>query len=91
MIRSYIGRFGVHWRIGGRQSWEATSCGGIDNAKGCKGKECCCEGITIIHRSAIESIASHRGVDNGRSTTKGDGNGETWSISKSKEKMYNLG
>jgi hypothetical protein len=35
-----------------------------------QGGECCCEGRTTIHRSAVERIASDRGVDNARSTTK---------------------
>ncbi len=48
-------------------------CGGINSADGRKGGECCCEGRTTIHINAIESIASHRGVDNSRSIAKGDG------------------
>jgi len=47
----------------------------MDSAKGHKGREHCFEGRTSIHKSAIESTASHRGVNNGRSTTKGDGDG----------------
>jgi hypothetical protein len=47
------------------------------NVKGCKGKECCCKGRTIIHKSAIESTASHRGANNGRSTMKGNRDGVT--------------
>jgi hypothetical protein len=46
-----------------------------DNVEGWKGEECYCEGRIAIHRSAIESIASHKGAHNGRSTTKGDGDG----------------
>jgi hypothetical protein len=41
----------------------------------------------IIHKSEVESITSHRGVDNCRSTTKGDGDGVAWSGSK--EKTHN--
>jgi len=54
-----------------------TFCGSTDNAEGCKGGEHCCEGRTTIHRSVVESATSHRGVDNGRNTTKGDGDGAT--------------
>jgi hypothetical protein len=50
-------------------------CGGTNSADGHKGGERCCEGRTTIHKSAIESIANHRGVDNSRSITKGDGDG----------------
>ncbi len=57
----------------------------------CKGRECCCEWRTIIHRSAVESTISHKGVENGKSTTKGDGDGTTWSKSGSEERMHNLG
>jgi hypothetical protein len=45
------------------------------NVDGLKGGKCCYEGRTIIHKSAIESIASHRGANNGRSIVKGDGDG----------------
>jgi hypothetical protein len=45
------------------------------NAEGCKGKEYCYKGRTIIHKSVVESTASHRGVDNGRSTMKGNKDG----------------
>jgi hypothetical protein len=38
-----------------------------------QGRKCCCEGKTTIHRSVVESTISHKGVDNGRSTLKGDG------------------
>ncbi len=43
----------------------------------CKGGERCCEGITTIHKSALESTVSHKGVDNGKSTSKGDGDRAT--------------
>ncbi len=72
----------MHWRIGGRWRWGATFCGCIDNAKGHKGGERCCKRRIIIHKSVIESIASHKGVDNGRNTTKGDGDGVVWSKSE---------
>jgi hypothetical protein len=32
---------------------------------------------TFIHKSAIENITSHRGVNNGKSTMKGDGDAST--------------
>jgi hypothetical protein len=63
----------VHWRIERRGSWGASFCGSIDSVKGHKGKENYCIGRTIIHRNAVDSIVSHKGVDNGRSTTKGNG------------------
>jgi hypothetical protein len=47
----------------------------MDNAEGHKRGERCFEGITTIHKSAVESTISHKGVNNGRSTTKGDGDG----------------
>jgi hypothetical protein len=64
-------------------------CGGTNSADGHKGGERCCEGRTTIHKSAIESIANHRGVDNSRSITKGDGDGVVWNGSGSKEKTCN--
>jgi hypothetical protein len=75
----------VHWKIGGRWSWRTSFCESIDGAEGCKGGERCCEGKTTIHKSAIESITSHTGVDNCRSTTKGDGDGTMWNASGSKK------
>jgi hypothetical protein len=54
-----------------------TFCGGINSAKGRKGGKGCCKGRIVVHRNAIESIASHKGADNGTSTMKGDGNGAT--------------
>jgi hypothetical protein len=32
---------------------------------------------TVIHKSAINNIASHKGADNGRSIVKVDGDGAT--------------
>jgi len=32
---------------------------------------------TVIHKSAIDNIASHKGADNGRSIVKVDGDGAT--------------
>jgi len=49
--------------------WRHRQC------RGCKGGKSCCKGKTSIHKSAIESTTSHKGVDNGRSTTKGNGDG----------------
>ncbi len=72
---SYISRSNVQWRIKGRRSRRATFCGGIGNAKGCKGGKRCYE-RTSIHKSAVESIANHKGVDNDKNTTKGDGDAE---------------
>jgi hypothetical protein len=88
--KSYINRSNVHQRFRGRWSWRTTFCGGIDNAEGCKGEKCYCEGRTFIRKSAIESIASHKGAQNGISTTKGDGDAVAWSQSGSEEKMHNL-
>jgi hypothetical protein len=47
----------------------------MDSAKGHKGGELCFEGRTSIHKNAIESTASHRGINNGKSIAKGDGDG----------------
>jgi hypothetical protein len=47
----------------------------MDSAEGHKGGKRYFEGKTFIHKIAIESIASHRGVNNGKNTTKGNGNG----------------
>jgi hypothetical protein len=52
------------------EGWGTVFCGGIDNIEQRKGGEYCCKGRTTIHKSAVENIASHRGVDNGRSTTR---------------------
>jgi len=79
----------VHWRIRGRQRWGTPFCGSLDNAKRHKGGECYCLRRTIIHKNTIESITSRKGVDNGISTMKGDGDGVAWSESNSKEKMHN--
>ncbi len=91
MTRSSINKSDVHWRIRGKQSWGTTFCGGTNNAKGCKGGEWCCEGRTSIHKSVIESTTSHKGVDSGKSTSKGDGNGAAWNENISKKKTCNLG
>jgi len=57
--------------------------------KGCKGGKCCCTRKTIIHKSVVDNIASHRGANNGRSITKVDGDGVTWSGSGNEEKIRN--
>ncbi len=44
---------------------------------------------TVIHKSAIDNIASHKGANNGRSTVKVDGNGATWSGSGNEKKTCN--
>jgi hypothetical protein len=54
---------------------EEHCCESTDNVEGCKGEECCCARRTIIHRNVVDSATSHRGANNGRSTTKVDGNG----------------
>jgi len=46
-------------------------CGGINNAKGHKGKERCYARRRIIHINAIESTTSHIGVDNGKKHNEG--------------------
>jgi hypothetical protein len=81
----------VHWIIKGRWSQETRFCGGTNNAKGCKRKECCCKGRIIINRSVVGSTTSHTGAYDGRSTTKGNGDGLTWNGSYNEEKMHNLG
>jgi hypothetical protein len=50
-------------------------CGGTNSVKGHKGGERCCARKTVIHKSEIKSTISHRGVDNGKSTMKANGNG----------------
>jgi hypothetical protein len=45
----------------------------IDNAEGHKGKECYYAIRIAIHRSVVEHITNHKGADNGKSTTKADG------------------
>jgi hypothetical protein len=47
----------------------------INIVEGRKGGEHCCEARITIHKSVVESIASHKGVNNGKSTTKGNGDG----------------
>jgi hypothetical protein len=47
----------------------------MESAKGHKGGEHCFEGRTFITKVQLKSPASHRGVNNGKSTTKGDGDG----------------
>jgi hypothetical protein len=79
----------VHWRTRGRQRWRTPFCGSLDSAKGHKGGECCCLKRKIIHKNIVESITSHRGIDNGISTMKGDGDGVMWSESGSEKKMRN--
>ncbi len=66
--KSYINIFSAHWKIEGRWSCGIAFCGNTNNAYGCKGGKCCW-GI---------SIAIHRGASDGKSTTKGDGDGEAW-------------
>jgi hypothetical protein len=53
----------------GQHLWKHKQC------KRTPRRRCCCERRITIHRSAIESIIRHRNVNNGRSTTKGDGDG----------------
>jgi len=79
----------VHWRIRGRQSWGTSFCGGINSAERHIGGKRCCIGRTAIHRSAVESTTSHKGVNNGKSTMKVNGDGATWSGSSSEEKTCN--
>jgi hypothetical protein len=82
--RSYINRSNVHWKIKGRWSWGTSFCGGTNSVEGRKGRKCCCVGRTSICKSVVESTTSHKGVDNGRSTMKGDGDGAVWNESGSK-------
>jgi hypothetical protein len=88
MTRSYINRFSMHWRIKGKQSWRTSFCGGTNSAR-VNGGEHCYTRRTFIHRSIIDNITSHIGVDNGRNTTKVDGDGVVWSGSGSKSKTHN--
>jgi hypothetical protein len=76
---SYISKFGVHWRIRGRQSYGATLCGSTNSVEGHKGGELCWSGNTTIHRS----------VGDDKSTLKGNGDGEVWVESYNKEKTCN--
>jgi len=39
------------------------------------GRKRCCAGRITIHISVINNTASHKGVDNGKSTMKVDGDG----------------
>ncbi len=39
-------------------------------------EECCCA-RTIIQKSVVDSTTSHKGEDNGRNTSKVDGDGAT--------------
>jgi len=89
--KNYINRSDLHWRIRRRQSWITSFCGGIDSAKGHKGGECCCARRIIIHRNAVESTTNHKGVDNGKNTMKGDGDGATWIGSGSEKTTHNPG
>ncbi len=80
----------MHWKVRGKWSWGTTFCGGSDSAKGCKGgRKRCCEGITTIHRSAVESTIRHKGANNDRSITKGNGNVVVWSKSGNEKKTCN--
>jgi hypothetical protein len=79
----------VHWRIRGKRSWRAYFCGGKNNVEGCKGGERCCTWRIITHRSAVDNITSHKGVNNGRNTMKVDGDGVAWSGNGSKKKTCN--
>jgi hypothetical protein len=88
--RSYINKSDVHWRIRWKQSWRTSFCAGIDIVKGHKGGERCCAGRTTIHRSAVGNTISHKGVDNGKSTMKANGDGVVRSKSDSKKKTCNL-
>jgi hypothetical protein len=55
------------------------------------GGECCWGGKAVIHRSAGGSTTSHRSASNGKSTMKGDGDGEAWIRSYNEKKMCNHG
>jgi hypothetical protein len=79
----------VHWRIKGRRSWGVAFCGGIDSVEGPKGGKHCCEGRTSIHRSVIESTVNHKSADNGKNTSKANGDATAWSGSDSEKKMHN--
>ncbi len=87
--RSYINRSSVHWRIGGKQSYGSTLCGSTDSANKCSGGECCWGRSTSIQRGASGSTIIHIGVSDGKSTTKGDGDGKACIESCNKEKMHN--
>jgi hypothetical protein len=74
-----------------RWSCGATFCENIGSVKGHKGGKLCWSGSIAIHRSASGSIAMDRGVGNGRSTMKGDGDWKAWIGSCSEKKMCSLG
>jgi hypothetical protein len=88
---NYISRYGVHKRIEGRWSYGVAFCGGVDNAKGCKGGECCCDRTKIIHKSVGGSTTRHKGASDGGSIAKGDGDGATSIESCSEVKTCNTG
>ncbi len=88
-IKSYINRSGVHWRIRGWWSGGTTFCGITYNGKGHKGGEHYWGGKTTILGNIGGSTINHKGVGDGKSTTKGDGDGEVWSGNYNEEKMCN--
>jgi hypothetical protein len=63
--------------------------GCIDNGKGHKAGKHYWGGRTTILGNIGGNITSQRGARDGRSTTKGDGDGEAWSGSCNEEKMHN--
>jgi hypothetical protein len=69
---------------------EQHFCGSKDIAKGHKGGKHCWGGRIVIHRSASRNITSHRGAGDGKSTTKGDGEGEVWIENCNEKKMCNI-
>ncbi len=91
ITKSDIGRYGVHWKIQGKQSCGATLCGSTNNVKGCKGGECHWGESTTIHKSVGGNRTIHIGVGDGISTTKGDGDREAWVGNYNEEKMCDLG
>ncbi len=60
--KSYINRYSVHWRIGGRWSYGTTLCRNTYSANRHKGWEHCWGGSIAIHRGANGSTTNHKGA-----------------------------
>jgi hypothetical protein len=81
MTKSYISRFGVHWRIGRKRSCGTIICGSIDNVDGCKGREHHWGENTTIHKSVGDDI----------NTIKGNGDQGAWVRCCNKKNTWNHG
>ncbi len=70
---------------------EQHFCGTTNTAKGCKGRKHCWGTRTAIHRSASRITTSHNSARDGKSTTKGDGDGEARIKNYNEKKTHNIG